>query len=298
MIVSIVQREGGNVLGFRKVPICSDCLGDIALQSMPAMKQVFVEFPQIPEPELERKLYITRKCLESQTAHMNLSIEDFYIPSFSCKTIVYKGMFVAPQFESFYPDLNDSDFQSAFALIHQRYSTNTFPSWPLAQPFRYIAHNGEINTLRGNTNKMKAREYTLSSGVFEDDIKKLFPIITAGGSDSALFDNTFELLVSAGRSIEHSMMMMVPEAFGPKYHISTDKRSFYEYHAAIMEPWDGPAAIAFTDGRKIGAVLDRNGLRPVRFVITRSGKVILASEVGVLDVSPPDVLEKGRLAPG
>jgi glutamate synthase domain-containing protein 2/glutamate synthase domain-containing protein 3 len=207
-------------------------------------------------------------------------------------------MFVAPQFELFFPDIKNTDFTSSMALIHQRYSTNTFPSWPLAQPFRYMAHNGEINTLRGNVNKMKAREKTFSSKLFGNDIKKLIPIIMPGGSDSAMFDNSLELLSSSGRSVEHSVMMMVPEAFGVKYHMSADKRAFYEYHAAIMEPWDGPAAIAFCDGVKIGAVLDRNGLRPARYVISKSGKVVLASEMGVLDIAVDDILEKGRLAPG
>ncbi len=265
---------------------------------MPFMKQIFVKFKDLSHDHLERKLYVLRKCIEKAVSKKKYSIDEFYIPSFSCRTIVYKGMFVAPQFESFFPDLADTDFISALALVHQRYSTNTFPSWPLAQPFRYIAHNGEINTLRGNMNKMNAREATLSSKLFGSDIKKLFPVIVPGGSDSGSFDNAYELLVSAGRSVEHSMIMMVPEAFGVKYHISTDKRNFYEYHAAIMEPWDGPAAIAFTDGIKIGAVLDRNGLRPGRYVVTKDGKAVLASEVGVLDITPENVLEKGRLSPG
>ncbi|MFC1500892.1 glutamate synthase large subunit [Elusimicrobiota bacterium] len=297
-VTNIIQQEGGSVIGWRDVPVCSDCLGEIAKRTMPFMRQVFTNFPNLIGDELERKLYISRKRMEKAAISIKLSMEEFYIPSFSSRTIVYKGMFVAPQFESFYPDLVEKSFQSAFALVHQRYSTNTFPSWPLAQPFRNIAHNGEINTLRGNINNMKVREATLSSPLFGKGIKKLFPIIMEGGSDSAVFDNTYELLVSSGRSVEHAMMMMIPEPFGTKYHISTDKRGFYEFHAAFMEPWDGPAAIAYTDGTKIGAVLDRNGLRPARYVITKSGKVVLASEVGVLDIAPEDVLEKGRLAPG
>jgi glutamate synthase domain-containing protein 2/glutamate synthase domain-containing protein 3 len=218
--------------------------------------------------------------------------------SFSSRTIVYKGLFVAPQFERFYPDLADPDFESALAVIHQRYSTNTFPSWHNAQPFRFIAHNGEINTLRGNINKMNARELTMSSPLFGEDIRKLSPVIQGEQSDSGIFDNVLELLVAGGRSLEHSLMMMVPEAFGKSYHMSEDKRAFYEYHAAIMEPWDGPAAISFSDGVKVGSILDRNGLRPARWVVTRSGLVVLASEVGVLDIPPEDVLQKGRLAPG
>lgn len=294
----IINQEHGLILGWRNVPVYPACLGDIARKTMPFMRQVFVTFSDLKGDELERKLYIVRKCIERKATQLGFSAEDFYIPSLSSRTIVYKGMFVAPQFENFYLDLIEDDFRSSLALVHQRYSTNTFPSWPLAQPFRYIAHNGEINTLRGNINYMKARKGTLTSDLFGDDIKKLFPIIVPGGSDSAMFDNTFELLVSAGRSIEHTTMMMIPEAFGQKFHISTDKRAFYEYHAAFMEPWDGPAAIAFSDGIKIGGVLDRNGLRPARYVITKSGTFVLASEMGVLDISPEDVLEKGRLAPG
>lgn len=290
--------EGGTVLGWRDVPVCPECLGDMAASSMPFISQVFVSFGSLSGPALERKLYIVRKCMEQQAHASQLSIEEFYICSFSCKTIVYKGMFVAPQFEYFYPDLTDPDMQSAIALVHQRYSTNTFPSWPLSQPFRYVAHNGEINTLRGNLNKMIAREKTLSSPLFADEISKLFPIVSLEMSDSGIFDNVFELITASGRTIEHTMAMMVPEAFGAKYYISEDKRAFYEYHASIMEPWDGPAALAFTDGVKIGATLDRNGLRPARYTITKSGKVVMASETGVLEIAPEDVLQKGRLAPG
>ncbi|MBN2408060.1 MAG: glutamate synthase large subunit, partial [Elusimicrobia bacterium] len=297
-ITATAKKEGAELIGWRDVPVQPEYLGEIARESMPFMKQMFVQYPEAEGEGLERKLYVLRRCMENEVYSKGFDIEDFYISSFSGKVIVYKGMFVAPQFESFYPDLTDRDFKSAFALVHQRYSTNTFPSWPLAQPFRYIAHNGEINTLRGNVNYMKAREGTLSSVHFGEDIKKLIPVVNPSGSDSAMFDNTFELITMAGRSIEHTMMMMIPEAFGPRYHISADKRAFYEYHSAFMEPWDGPAAIAFTDGTKIGATLDRNGLRPARYVITRSGKAVLASEMGVLDISPEDILEKGRLAPG
>lgn len=297
-IKNIVKQEKGKILAWRNVPVRPHVLGQIAGQTMPVMKQIFLRFDPLAGNTLERKLYIVRKCIENAALKMKLAMEDFYIPSFSCKTIVYKGMFVAPQFESFYPDLTEKDFQSAFALVHQRYSTNTFPSWPLAQPFRYLAHNGEINTLKGNINYMKARETTLASPLFGKDINKLHPVVMPGGSDSATFDNTFELLASSGRSIEHVMAMMIPEAFGQMFHISKDKRAFYEYHSAFMEPWDGPAAMAFTDGVKIGAVLDRNGLRPARYAVTKSGKVVLASETGVLDIEPENILEKGRLAPG
>ena len=298
MIVSKAAQEGGKILGWREVPTHPDCLGEMAREVMPSIWQVFVTYEGLEGLPLERRLYVLRKVLENEAVKLGWALEDFYIPSLSCRTTVYKGMFAAPQFDHFFSDLMDPDFMSALAVVHQRYSTNTFPSWPLAHPFRFVAHNGEINTLRGNINKMMAREATLASSLFGDELKKLFPIINSELSDSATFDNVYELLSLCGRSVEHAAMMMVPEAFGAKYHISEAKRSFFEYHAAIMEPWDGPAAIAFTDGTKIGATLDRNGLRPARYVITKSGLVVLASEVGVLDIDPADVLEKGRLAPG
>jgi glutamate synthase (NADPH) large chain len=293
-----VRAAGGTLLGWRDVPVNPDCLGEMARDIMPGIKQVFVSFAGLSDESLERKLYVLRRMTENDARREGFGIDEYYIASLSCKTVVYKGMFVAPQFATFYPDAADPDFTSGLALVHQRYSTNTFPSWPLAQPFRRIAHNGEINTIRRNINNMAARESNIESPFFGEDIEKLLPIIERGGSDSATFDNVFELLSMAGRSIEHSMIMMVPEAFGTRYHISQDKRAFFEYHAAVMEPWDGPAAISFTDGTKIGAILDRNGLRPSRYVITRSGKIVVASEVGVLDFDPGDVREKGRLAPG
>ena len=239
-----------------------------------------------------------RKCIEREAAGAGFKLDELYVASLSSRTIVYKGMFVAPQLEAFFPDLADPDFESALAVIHQRYSTNTFPSWANSQPFRYVAHNGEINTLRGNVNKMNAREKTMSSPLFAERIAKLVPVVNTNLSDSGIFDNVFELLVMGGRSVEHSMMMMVPEAFGSRYHMSEDKRAFYEYHAAVMEPWDGPASLSFSDGVKVGASLDRNGLRPARWMVTRGGLVVLASEVGVLDIPPQEILQKGRLAPG
>ncbi|MCX7725912.1 MAG: glutamate synthase large subunit, partial [Chitinispirillaceae bacterium] len=298
LIEKEIKNNGGNIICWREVPIDSNCIGDLARRSMPFIVQLFVGFDNLEGEELERKLFITRKCIEGELKNNSLTKEECYIVSFSSRTIVYKGLFVASQFDTFYPDLTESDFQSNFAIVHQRYSTNTFPSWQLAQPFRCLAHNGEINTLRGNVNKMNAREKTMSSPLFGEDIEKLLPIIDPTLSDSGIFDNVFELLIRAGRSIEHAMMMMIPEAFGPRYHISEDKRAFYEYHSTIMEPWDGPAAMVFTDGIKIGATLDRNGLRPARYVISKSGKMVLASEVGVIDIPPEEVLEKGRLAPG
>ncbi len=298
IIETEIKSENAELIGSREVPINTDCLGPIALSSIPFISQIFVKISDLSGEELETKLYILRRKIENSVLKEGFDIDHFYIPSFSSKTIVYKGMLVGAQVGDFYPDLNDSDFTSALALIHQRYSTNTFPSWALAQPFRYVAHNGEINTLRGNSNKMNAREKTMKSPRFGKDLKKLFPIINPGMSDSGSFDNVFELLSQTGRSIEHSMMMMVPEAFGNRYHISEDKRAFYDFHASIMEPWDGPAAMTFTDGDKIGATLDRNGLRPARYVITKSNKIVLASEVGVIEVPAEEVLHKGRLAPG
>jgi glutamate synthase (NADPH) large chain len=290
--------EGLTVIGWRDVPTQPDCLGELARQTMPHVAQMFVACPPLSGSALEVKLYVARKRIEAAARASGLGIDDLYLPSFSSRTITYKGMFVATELNAFYLDLTDPQYTSAIALVHQRYSTNTFPSWPLAQPFRFLAHNGEINTLSGNINKMRAREALLSSEVFGPEIEKIKPIIDGDLSDSGVFDNTFELLAMSGRGIEHSMMMMIPEAFGPKFHISEDRRAFYEFHAAIMEPWDGPAAIAFTDGTKVGAVLDRNGLRPARYLVTKGGRVIMASETGVLDVPAKDVLAKGRLAPG
>lgn len=298
MIQDSLQAEGGQLLLVRKVPVEPGCLGKTALDSMPDIVQVFVQVRNFSGEELERHLYIIRRIIEKKAASEGYSISDLYVPSFSSQTIVYKGMFVAPQLEQFYSDLRDPQFKSAIAVVHQRYSTNTFPSWSLAQPFRFIAHNGEINTLKGNINKMKARESTLSSPLFGDSMEKILSVIDETQSDSAIFDSSFELLVRAGRSMEHSMMMMVPEPFGDRYHISEDRRTFYEYHASVLEPWDGPAALVFSNGTRVGATLDRNGLRPARYAVTRSGRVILASETGVLEISPEDVLRQGRLGPG
>ncbi len=294
----VLKEENVTVLGWRDVPVNPECLGEQALSVMPSFKQLFVKIGDLSGSKLERKLYTLRKILEIAASKEGFEQEEYYFPSFSSRTFIYKGMFVSAQFETFYPDLTDPDFESAIALVHQRYSTNTFPTWPLAQPFRYIAHNGEINTLRRNVNNMKAREASIESPLFGEDLKRMFPIANAKGSDSAAFDNVYELLNQGGRSLEHSIMMMIPEAFGSKYHISEDKRAFYEYHSAIMEPWDGPAAMAFTDGTRIGATLDRSGLRPARYTITRDGRMILGSETGIIDVEPKNVLSKGRLAPG
>jgi glutamate synthase (NADPH/NADH) large chain len=300
LVESVLREQGAGLLSWRRVPVDPDCLGEQARRAMPSFWQLFLTPRPGTEPgePTERRLYVLRRCLEKEALAAGWDPELFYIPSLSSRTIVYKGMFVSPQFLPFYPDLSEEDFESGLAIVHQRYSTNTSPSWFLAQPFRFAAHNGEINTLRRNVNNMRARETSLASPLFGEDLARLLPVVAPSGSDSAIFDNVLELLVLGGRSLAQAMAMMVPEAFGTKYHISEDKRAFFEYHAAIMEPWDGPAAMAFSDGRLVGAMLDRNGLRPARYLVTRGGTVLLASEVGVLPVDPAEVLEKGRLAPG
>jgi glutamate synthase (NADPH/NADH) large chain len=291
--------HGLKVLGWREVPTAGDCLGKIALAAEPVIRQVFVDGAGVEQEELERRLYLARKRAERLVGERSgEKAEDFYVVSLSCRTICYKGMFMAWQLFAYYPDLADERVKSALAIVHQRYSTNTFPNWRLAQPFRCIAHNGEINTLSGNRNAMRAREPKLASPAFGEHRADLFPILVPGGSDSACFDNTLELLVRSGRSMPHAMMMMIPEAFGVKYHISTDKRAFYEYHASFLEPWDGPAAMLFTDGRLIGGTLDRNGLRPCRYLVTTDGLAIIGSEAGVVEFPPQKIRIKGRLRPG
>lgn len=299
MLESAISHYGMKVLGWRDVPSSADCLGQIALAVEPSIRQVFVDGAGFEDEQFERLLYMARKRVERRiTAKLGDKGEDFYVTSLSCRTICYKGMFMAWQLFAYYPDLADERIKSALAVVHQRYSTNTFPNWRLAQPFRCIAHNGEINTLSGNRSSMRTRETKMTSGLFGDDISDLLPLLSSDASDSACFDSTLELLVRAGRSMPHSMMMMIPEAFGPKYHISTAKRAFYEYHAAMMEPWDGPAAMVFTDGRIIGGTLDRNGLRPCRYLVTTDGLAILASEAGVVEFPPEKIRRKGRLRPG
>ncbi|NBB96300.1 MAG: glutamate synthase large subunit [Planctomycetes bacterium] len=286
-------------LGWRNVPADNSCLGELALQAEPVVRQFFIDGKGMSEAELELKLYQARNRAEKNINRtFGDEAEDFYICSMSCRTINYKGMFMAHQLFKYYPDLHDKRMVSAMALVHQRYSTNTFPNWKLAQPFRMLAHNGEINTLSGNSLRIRAREPHMEHPNFGKDVEDLLPILQEGQSDSACGDNVLELLTMAGRSTPHALMMMVPEAFGPAYHISTDKRAFYEYHSAIMEPWDGPAALVFTDGRLVGGTLDRNGLRPARYVVTTDGLVVLGSEVGVIEF-PPEMIEgKGRLQPG
>jgi glutamate synthase domain-containing protein 2/glutamate synthase domain-containing protein 1/glutamate synthase domain-containing protein 3 len=296
----IVKEEGLTLLGWRDTPIQGSAIGRVARASQPYIEQIFVaRAPGMDTDQLERRLYVVRKRAEIEVAGSDMADSGmFCIPSLSARTIVYKGLLLAPQIANFYSELSDPDVTSALCLVHQRFSTNTFPTWQLAHPFRYVAHNGEINTVKGNINWMHARQSVLESELFGDDLKKLFPIIQPNGSDSAAFDNALELLVQAGRSLPHAMAMLIPEAWDGNPHMDERKRAFYEYHCSLMEPWDGPAAITFTDGRVIGATLDRNGLRPARYKVTKDGLVVLSSETGVLPVRPEDVEMKGRLQPG
>jgi glutamate synthase (ferredoxin) len=297
----IIQSEGQTVLGWRTVPVDNSSLGETAKSCEPQIRQVFIgRNPALADaPAFERKLLVIRKNAYNliRTSTMD-GAEYWYMPSLSHKTIVYKGMLLTEQLEKYYTDLQNPAMATALALVHSRFSTNTFPSWDRAHPYRYIAHNGEINTLRGNINWMHAREALFESDLFGEDTKKLLPIVNPNGSDSSMFDNTFELLVLAGRSPAHAMMMMIPEPWSNNEGMDDGRRAFYQYHSCLMEPWDGPASIAFTDGVQIGAVLDRNGLRPSRYYVTKGGLVIMASEAGVLDVPPEEVLQKGRLQPG
>jgi len=297
----IIANEGQTVLGWRTVPTHNFGLGNWARKNEPVVRQVFIgrDAKLTDDMAFERKLYVIRKLAERGIRQAGIKGGDrFYIPSLSYKTIIYKGMLLPGQVEPFYSDLADPALASAIALVHSRFSTNTFPSWERAHPYRYIAHNGEINTLRGNINWMVARQSMLESDLFGPDIKKLFPLVNEDGSDSAMFDNVLEFLVLGGRSLPHAMMMMIPEPWSGHESMSDEKKAFYEYHSCFMEAWDGPASIAFTDGLKIGATLDRNGLRPSRYYVTKDGLVVMASEVGVLDIPAENVLLKGRLQPG
>ncbi|MGH7907094.1 MAG: glutamate synthase large subunit [Candidatus Binataceae bacterium] len=297
----IVGEEGQDLLGWRTVPIVESNCGEIARRAMPLVRQIFIaRSPEIADTEaFERKLYVMRKRVTNEIERLRRTDADiFYVCSLSAATIIYKGQLISTQISGFFPDLTDPSMKTALAMVHQRFSTNTFPSWDRAHPYRFMCHNGEINTLRGNINWMHAREQMFSSELFGAGMKKLLPIIEASGSDSAMFDNCLELLVRTGRSLPHAVMMMIPEAWQNDPAMSASKRAFYRYHACMMEPWDGPASIAFSDGRQIGAVLDRNGLRPSRYLVTKSGLVVMASETGVLDIPPEDVVRKGRLQPG
>src|SRR5215211_3391541 len=296
-----IKREGMTLLGWRDVPTDNSTLGETVKPTEPVHQQVFIGRGKKikSDDEFERRLYILRKSISSAIySRRERRLAGYYPVSISCRTVVYKGMFLADQLGTYYPDLHEPDFVSALALVHQRFSTNTFPTWSLAHPYRMIAHNGEINTLRGNNNWMAARQASVSSPRFGDDISKLWPISYEGQSDTACFDNALEFLVQGGYSLAHAVMMMVPEAWAGNPLMDEERRSFYEYNAALMEPWDGPAAIAFTNGRQIGATLDRNGLRPARYFLTRGDRIIMASEMGVLPIPEEDIVTKWRLQPG
>ena len=297
----VVREEGQTFLGWRDVPTNNGTLGPTARASQPIIRQAFVaRGERTPSGDaFERTLFVIRRLVEKGVSRSVLpGRSHFYISSLSARTLVYKGMLNADQLRDFYPDLQDEALKAALAMVHSRFSTNTFPSWSKAHPYRFISHNGEINTLRGNVNWMQARQRMFASRVFGDDLQKIMPVIDIEGSDSAMFDNVLELLTFAGRSLPHAMMMMVPEPWSRHESMSAARKAFYEFHACLMEPWDGPASIAFTDGVRIGAILDRNGLRPSRFVVTKDGLVVMASEVGVLDIPADRVLQKGRLRPG
>ncbi len=295
-IESVIAEERQQLLGWREVPVDPAQIGEMAREAMPSIRQVIIgAAPGLEGAAFERKLYVIRRVIETRVLARSSS---FHIPSMSSRTLVYKGLLLAHQIDGFYKDLADPTLVSALSLVHSRYSTNTFPSWKLAHPYRYLCHNGEINTVRGNVNWMNARQGTLRSELFGDDLKKIYPVIRPGLSDSGSFDNALEFLILSGRSLPHAISMMIPEAWEHHALMDEDRRAYYEYHSGLIEPWDGPASIAFTDGTKIGAVLDRNGLRPSRYMVTKDGFLVTASEVGVLDTPPENVLRKGRLQPG
>ncbi len=295
-IEDLADAEGLRVLGWREVPTDASMLGAQALAGMPAIRQVFVEGDRASGLDLERRAFMLRKRIEHAVGDPDNG--GCYIPSLSSRTFVYKGMLIPDQLPEFFSDLQDERVDSALALMHSRFSTNTFPSWPLAHPYRYLSHNGEINTVQGNRNWMRAREALLASDLLPGDLERIFPICTPGASDSASFDEVLELLHMGGYSLPHAVLMMIPEAWERHEEMDAARKDFYRFHSSVMEPWDGPASIAFTDGTVIGAVLDRNGLRPSRYVVTSDDLVIMASEVGVLDVAPEDIVHKGRLRPG
>src|SRR5215469_10631180 len=297
-----VRAEGQVVLGWRDVPVDREMpMSPRVREREPVIRQIFIgrgDDIMVPDA-LERKLYVIRKAASHKIQALKLKHgREYFVPSMSTRTVVYKGLLLADQVGRYFRDLADPRVDSAIALVHQRFSTNTFPSWELAHPYRMIAHNGEINTVKGNFNWMRAREGVMSSPVLREDLRKLYPLIYEGQSDTACFDNALELLVMAGYPLAHAVMMMIPEAWEQHTLMDESRRAFYEYHASMMEPWDGPAAIAFTDGVRIGATLDRNGLRPARYVITDDDLVVMASEVGVLPIEESKIVKKWRLQPG
>ncbi|MDH4303593.1 MAG: glutamate synthase large subunit [Nitrospira sp.] len=299
ILTEIITEEGLRLLGWRDVPVKSDQIGAVARTTEPFMRQVFIARDALNDIQFERKLYVIRKRVEKAVGESAIQgREHFYVASLSANTIVYKGLLLPHQMAAYYQDLNDERMVSALALVHSRFSTNTFPTWPRAHPYRYVCHNGEINTLKGNVNWMKARQGRLHSELFGKDMEKLFPIVSENQSDSACLDNALEFLLLGGRSLPHAMMMLIPEPWVANPQMDLDRRGFYQYHASMMEPWDGPAAVCFTDGKLIGATLDRNGLRPCRYHVTTDGLVVLASEAGVLPAEAKDIRMKGRLQPG
>ena len=297
-----IKKEGQSLIGWRDVPVDDSVLGETVKNNAPIIRQFFIQKGKNTktEKEFQRKLYVIRKqSLFLLQQELQDDCDDFYIVSLSTRTIIFKGMVLAPNLSKFYIDFQNKNFKTAIALFHQRFSTNTFPSWRLAQPFRYLCHNGEINTVKGNTNWMNSRRYSMYSELLGDDLKKLWPVIEKSPSDSATFDNALELLVMGGYSLPHAMMLMIPEAWKDNSLMDPKRSSFYEYYSALMEPWDGPAAMAFTDGVQVAATLDRNGLRPARYVVTDDDLVIMSSEVGVLrDIPEHKIIQKWRLQPG
>jgi glutamate synthase (NADPH/NADH) large chain len=303
LIADLIAEQGQTLVGWRTVPVdpVGADLGRTAREAAPAIEQLFVAAGGgLEGDDFERKLYLIRKKASRKLrTEMGLSqAKSFFVCSLSTKVIIYKGMLTPEQVPAFYPDLRDPDYKSHLAMVHSRFSTNTFPSWDRAQPNRFMSHNGEINTLRGNINWMRAREGVMESSLFGDSLGELFPVVEPDGSDSGSFDNVLEFLLMTGRTLQEAVMMMVPEAWQKNELMSANKRAFYEFQSCIMEPWDGPASVAFTDGKYIGAVLDRNGLRPSRYYVTHDDRVIMASEVGVVPIDPANVKAKGRLKPG
>jgi len=302
IVNEVIEEEGQQVIAWRDVPIDNATLGKASAACEPVMRQVFIKRSSECKTvlEFERKLYLIRRVASHRTSYQGVEKQShFYFSSLSSSTIVYKGMLTTGQLVHYFKDFADPDMETAMALVHSRFSTNTFPSWPRAQPFRYMSHNGEINTMRGNENWMHARQMVIACDIFGDELKKLLPIIREDGSDSQNFDNCLEFLTLSGRSLPHAIMMMIPEPWERHESMTQLRKDFYEYHACLMEPWDGPASIVFSDGKVVGAVLDRNGLRPSRYYVTKDDLVIMASEVGVLPwLKPADIVTKGRLEPG
>ena len=300
LVEEMALDEGQRVLGWRDVLTDSRFLGKSVKRNEPVIRQMFVARGAscADQDAFERKLYVIRKRVENAIGASSEITEPFYVPTLSSRTICYKGMMLAENLGHYYLDLQDERIDSALALVHQRFSTNTFPSWELSQPFRFLCHNGEINTVRGNINWMNSRRHSMHSAKLGDDLAKLWPIIGEGKSDSATFDNALEILLAGGYSLAHAMMLMIPEAWENNPLMDSSRRAFYEYYAGVMEPWDGPAAVAFTDGRQIGATLDRNGLRPARYIITDDDRVIMGSEAGVLRIPEERIVKKWRLQPG